>query len=99
VACSLTWFQFLLGASIVLGSTFIYNLEVSRVQQEPPRIKIYSDEKLAFDPVADLHDVSIQIPKTPLSQEETALATSRPGSPNRKKRKNDNGGYFAKHDD
>ncbi|KAK5191593.1 UDP-galactose transporter Gms1 [Exophiala xenobiotica] len=99
VACSLTWIQFLLGASIVLGSTFIYNLEESRVQQEPPRIKIYSDEKLAFDPVAALHDVSIQIPKTPLSQEETALATSRPGSPNRKKRKNDSGGYFAKHDD
>ncbi|KAK5279640.1 UDP-galactose transporter Gms1 [Exophiala xenobiotica] len=91
--------HFLLGASIVLGSTFIYNLEESRVQQEPPRIKIYSDEKLAFDPVAALHDVSIQIPKTPLSQEETALATSRPGSPNRKKRKNDSGGYFAKHDD
>ncbi|KAK5451572.1 UDP-galactose transporter Gms1 [Exophiala xenobiotica] len=91
--------HFLLGASIVLGSTFIYNLEESRVQQEPPRIKIYSDEKLAFDPVADLHNVSIQIPKTPLSQEETALATSRPGSPNRKKRKNDSGGYFAKHDD
>lgn len=91
--------HFLLGASIVLGSTFIYNIEESRVQQEPPRIKIYSDEKSALDAVADLNDVSIQIPKTPLSQEETALATSRPGSPNRKKRKNESGGYFAKHDD
>jgi len=91
--------HFLLGASIVLGSTFIYNIEESRIQQEPPRIKIYSDEKSALDAVADLNDVSIQIPKTPLSQEETALATSRPGSPNRKKRKNESGGYFAKHDD
>jgi len=42
--------------------------------------------------------MSIQIPKTPLNAEETALATSRPGSPGHKKRKSDSLGYFTKHD-
>jgi hypothetical protein len=42
--------------------------------------------------------MSIQIPKTPLSAEETALVTSRPGSPNRKKRKSDLGYFTKSHD-
>ncbi|KAI1613005.1 nucleotide-sugar transporter-domain-containing protein [Exophiala viscosa] len=71
--------HFLLGASIVLASTFLYNAEASRVQRAPA-IRIYSDEKSSLDTVADMHDMSIQIPKTPLSHEHTALATSRPGT-------------------
>ena len=90
--------QFLFGASIVLASTFLYNAEESRVQRAPA-IRIYSDEKSPHDSVADIYDMSIQIPKTPLSHEQTALATSRPGSPNHKKRKNDSMGYFMKNDD
>lgn len=82
----------------MLGSTFLYNVEESRVQRAPA-IKIYSDEKSPLDTMAGMHDMSIQIPKTPLSQEETALATSRPGSPNHKKRKNEAMGYFMKHND
>ncbi|KAK4935661.1 UDP-galactose transporter Gms1 [Elasticomyces elasticus] len=90
--------MFLLGASIVLASTFLYNAEESRVQRAPA-IRIYSDEKSPLDTVADMHDMSIQIPKTPLSHEQTALATSRPGSPNHKKRKNESTGYFTKNND
>ncbi|KIW41114.1 hypothetical protein, variant [Exophiala oligosperma] len=92
--------HFLLGASIVLVSTIIYNTEESRIQYAPPpSIKIYSDEKSVQGEVLDMNDMSIQIPKTPLSQEETAMATSRPGSPNHKKRKNESAGYFPKYDD
>lgn len=96
----LTHVKFLLGASIVLVSTIIYNTEESRIQYAPPpSIKIYSDEKSVQGEVLDMNDMSIQIPKTPLSQEETAMATSRPGSPNHKKRKNESAGYFPKYDD
>ena len=42
--------------------------------------------------------MSIQIPKTPLTAEETALATSRPGSPTHKKRKNELGYFTKAHD-
>lgn len=94
----LTRFQFLVGASVVLVATWLYNTEAPRSQYNPA-IKIYSEEKLLALSTADLNDMSIQIPKTPLSHEETALATSRPGSPTHKKRKNESIGYFAKHHD
>ncbi|KIW14781.1 hypothetical protein PV08_07566 [Exophiala spinifera] len=81
--------HFLLGASIVLVSTILYNTEEARLHSSPPpSIKIYSDEKSEQGDTLDMNDMSIQIPKTPLSQEETAMATSRPGSPNRKKPRN-----------
>lgn len=87
--------QFLVGASIVLVATWLYNTEEVRTVQGPT-IKLDSDEKSSPPATAGLNDMSIQIPKTPLSHEETALATSRPGSPSHKKRKNESLGYFTK---
>ncbi|KAG9772224.1 hypothetical protein ABEF93_006123 [Exophiala dermatitidis] len=90
--------HFLVGASIVMLATILYNTEEARVQQTPT-IKVFAEEKLASNAAAEANDMSIQIPKTPLSHEETALATSRPGSPSHKKRKNESLGYFTKHHD
>lgn len=90
--------QFLVGASIVLTATWLYNSEEARASKAPA-IHVIGDEKSTAPALAGLNDMSIQIPKTPLSQEETALATSRPGSPNQKKRKSDTLGYFSKHQD
>jgi hypothetical protein len=61
----------------------------------PPQIKITElREKVPVMSPTEARDMSIRIPKTPLSSEETALATSRPGSPSHKKRKEM--GYFTK---
>lgn len=90
--------QFLLGASIVLLATWVYNAEETRLLQAPA-ITIPEDEKATLNGSAGLNDMSIQIPKTPLLQEETALATSRPGSPSHKKRNKEPLGYFTKHRD
>ncbi|KAJ9614522.1 UDP-galactose transporter Gms1 [Cladophialophora chaetospira] len=89
-------FQFLMGASIVLLATWVYNSEEGR-QLRAPAIMLSQDEKTSLNGSAGLNDMSIQIPRTPLVQEETALATSRPGSPNHKKRNKDTLGYFGKH--
>ena len=66
----------------------------------PPAIKINGfNEKMPIMSPAEARDMSIQIPKTPLTSEETAVATSRPGSPApNKKRKNDLGYFTKAHD-
>jgi len=88
--------HFLMGASIVLLATWVYNSEEGRLTRAP-RISLAPDEKASLNGSAGLNDMSIQIPKTPLVQQETALATSRPGSPSHKKRNKEAIGYFAKH--
>ncbi|OCT48207.1 UDP-galactose transporter [Cladophialophora carrionii] len=90
--------HFLIGASIVLLATWVYNSEEAR-QLQNPAITLNQDDKAALNGSAGLNDMSIQIPKTPLLQEETALATSRPGSPSHKKRNKEALGYFTKHHD
>ncbi|KIX96600.1 uncharacterized protein Z520_07866 [Fonsecaea multimorphosa CBS 102226] len=90
--------HFLIGASIVLIATYVYNAEEARLLQSPA-VMITENEKSSLNGTAALNDMSIQIPKTPLVQEETALATSRPGSPSHKKRNKEPLGYFAKHRD
>ncbi|EXJ82465.1 hypothetical protein A1O3_06278 [Capronia epimyces CBS 606.96] len=87
--------HFLVGASVVLVATWLYNTEEARAQQTPA-IKIYTDEKTFHNGATEANDMSIQIPKTPLGHGETAVATSRPGSPSHKKRKNESVGYFIK---
>lgn len=90
--------QFLIGASVVLIATWLYNSEEARTQSIPS-IQLPSNEKGHAEALPDMNDMSIQIPKTPLSHQESALATSRPGSPTHKKRKGDSAGYFTKHHD
>ncbi|EXJ81564.1 hypothetical protein A1O1_07628 [Capronia coronata CBS 617.96] len=90
--------HFLLGASVVLVATWLYNIQEARAQRAPS-IKIYTEKKTTLHGAAEANDMSIQIPKTSLNHGETALATSRPGSPNHKKRKNDSLGYFTNHHD
>jgi hypothetical protein len=65
---------------------------------KPPRIEIQEYEKVPITSPSEARDMSIQIPKTPLSNEESAIATSRPGSPSHKKRKNDIGYFTKAHD-
>jgi hypothetical protein len=83
------------GSSIVLLATWLYNLEAAR-SQKSTAIKFQYEEVAPYQVPSDANDMSIQIPRTPLTQEETALATSRPGSPSHKKRKGDSLGYFSK---
>jgi len=90
--------QFLIGASVVLIATWLYNSEEARTQSIPT-IQLPSNEKGLTEAPPEMNDMSIQIPKTPLSHQESALATSRPGSPSHKKRKGDSAGYFTKHHD
>ena len=90
--------QFLIGTLIVLIATWIYNSEETRLLQAPT-ISVQEDEKAALNSTARLNEMSIQIPKTPLLQEEAALATSRPGTPSYKKRNKEPLGYFTKHQD
>ena len=85
-----------MGASIVLLATWVYNSEEARALRAPT-ITLDQDEKALLNGSAGSNDMSIQIPKTPLLQEETALATSRPGSPSHKKRNKEALGYFTKH--
>jgi hypothetical protein len=80
-------------------ATYLYNIH-DKSSGRPPAIKIngFNEKRPVMSPT-EAGDMSIQIPKTPLTSEETALATSRPGSPNstnpHKKRKNEVG-YFTK---
>lgn len=90
--------HFLIGALIVLLATWVYNSEEAR-QVQAPAITLNQDEKGPLKGSVVMNDMSIQIPKTPLLQEETALATSRPGSPSHKKRNKEALGYFTKHHD
>jgi hypothetical protein len=83
---------------MVLLATWVYNSEEARILQIP-KMPTIEDEKTVMEKHHGMNDMSIQIPKTPLLQEETALATSRPGSPSRKKRNKENLGYFTKHHD
>ena len=92
----LTLLQFLLGAFMVLAATWLYNTEEAR-SQSVPHIRLTNNDKIAIPSPPEMNDMSIQIPKTPLSTQETALATSRPSSPSHKKRKPESVGYFTKH--
>ena len=83
-----------MGASIVTLATWVYNSEEARLLRAP-EASITDDKKALLNSSMGMNDMSIQIPKTPLLQEETALATSRPGSPSHKKRNKDLG-YFCK---
>lgn len=93
--CWLTQLQFLVGAFMVLAATWLYNTEEARTQLVP-HIRLTSNDKVAIPSPPEMNDMSIQIPKTPLSTQETALATSRPSSPSHKKRKAESVGYFTK---
>lgn len=85
----------MIGTVIVLLSTYMYTIQDS--QSRPPLIKVDStDEKQNLVSPIEAKDASIQIPKTPLSLDDTTITTSRPGSPSHKKRKNDSLGYFSK---
>jgi hypothetical protein len=46
----------------------------------------------------EARDMSIMMPKTPLANK-GSITSSRPGSPNRMKRKGENLGYFTKQND
>ena len=83
----------MIGTAIVLLSTYMYTRQGA--SERPPIIRIDSlDEKQNL--MVETNDASIQIPKTPLSLDDTTVTTSRPGSPSHKKRKNDSLGYFSK---
>lgn len=77
---------------MVLLATWMYSTH--DLSSKPPAIRIEEYEKIPIGSPTEARDMSIQIPKTPLSSEETAVATSRPGSPSHKKRKDM--GYFTK---
>jgi hypothetical protein len=84
---------------IVLLSTWLYSTDDSPRGVRNPAIKINGHaEKSLVIPPADCKDMSIQIPKTPLKSEQTALSTSRPGSPSQKKRKSEKGYFMKVHD-
>lgn len=90
--------NFLFGTSVVLLATYLYSVQEYQGQR-PPTIRIHSYEKTTIDKTPlEQNDISIKLPKTPLTSE-AAMTTSRPGSPNHKKRKSDNLGYFTKHHD
>lgn len=68
----LTREQFIVGTSIVLYATYLYNSEDQR--NRPPVIKLSENEKTLID-----RSFAIKLPSTPLK--ETALSTSTPNSP------------------
>jgi solute carrier family 35 (UDP-sugar transporter), member A1/2/3 len=90
--------QFVIGTSIVLLATWMYSSHDLPNGGKPPRIEIQEYEKVPVTSPSEARDMSIRIPKTPLSSEESAIATSRPGSPSHKKRKNDIGYFTKAHD-
>jgi len=90
--------NFVVGTAIVLSATYLYSVQENQ-RQRPPAIRIHSYEKTTIDNFpAEQPDISIKLPRTPLGHE-AAMSTSRPGSPNHKKRKSDNLGYFTKLND
>ncbi|RMZ77805.1 hypothetical protein DV737_g4166, partial [Chaetothyriales sp. CBS 132003] len=89
--------NFMAGTTIVLMATWLYSThDGERPRSSAVQFRGQEKERDA-SPIEDGH-VSIKIPKTPLILEETALATSRPGSPTRKKRKSEMGDFRAAHD-
>ncbi|ETN43687.1 uncharacterized protein HMPREF1541_02846 [Cyphellophora europaea CBS 101466] len=89
--------NFIIGTTIVLLATWLYSTHDTG-NGKPPQIRIQEFEKPTISSPTEAGDMSIQIPKTPLSSEEKALATSRPGSPSYKKRKNEVGYFTKAHD-
>ena len=89
--------QFLVGATVVLLATWLYSTH-DTPGGRPPAVKINGfNEKMPIMSPSEARDMSIQIPKTPLTSEDTG--TSRPGSPApNKKRKNDLGYFTKAHD-
>ncbi|RMZ89442.1 hypothetical protein DV736_g3329, partial [Chaetothyriales sp. CBS 134916] len=89
--------NFLCGTTIVLLATFVYSAHDGERPRSSP-VQLREQEKELDASLIEDRDVSIKIPKTPLILKQTALATSRPGSPTRKKRKSDMGDFRATHD-
>lgn len=87
--------QFMLGFAIVVFSTYLYTIS-ENPRQRPPPVRIEDFDKINGEksPI-EAQDVSIMMPKTPLSNE-GSITSSRPGSPSRLKRKGEHLGYFTK---
>ncbi|KAL6717497.1 UDP-galactose transporter Gms1 [Lecanora helva] len=84
--CASVWFfdfavttNFLIGTSIVIFSTYLYNSSIERALRPPP-IRIHDYEKTTIDKSYSKEKGHAQkLPTTPLKDE--ALSSSRPGSP------------------
>ena len=91
--------KFLIGTSIVLFSTYLYN-STHRREPRPPPIRIHDYEKITIDRQnSNENDPPLKLPTTPLKAE--GLSTSRPGSPKgHHSRVGSSRGYFGtKHRD
>lgn len=85
--CASVWFfefavtaNFLIGTSVVIFATYLYNSVYERAPPLPP-IKIHSYEKTTIDEQKSReNDPPLRLPITPLKSSE-GLSSSRPGSP------------------
>ncbi|MCJ1274834.1 hypothetical protein MMC21_002632 [Puttea exsequens] len=93
IATDMIFGKFIVGTSIVIFSTYLYNSSPERSSRPPP-VQIHGFEKTTIDRPNRDAKLNMKLPTTPLKNE--GLSTSRPSSPNgHHSRRGSSRGYFG----